>query len=180
MDKLKHSQTKNQLRYRKTVNKKIFLGSLTAILLAVSPYLFYLYEGVPKEKIWNTFLFTYESGFYENANTAMWILTGKAIPLFFLLIWFFTCRHWWYHTLLVPITMFIYQIISFFYDETAQVDELQLIYLVPVMAVIIPSIYLIRAKMFNKINEADKSLRELEEEFMMKPKGLWGTIKQYF
>ncbi len=180
MDKLKHLQTKNQSRYRQKVNKKIFLGSLTAILLAVSPYLFYLYEGVPKEKIWNTFLFTYESGFYENANTAMWILTGKAIPLFFLLIWFFTCRHWWYHTLLVPITMFIYQIISFFYDETAQVDELQLIYLVPVMAVIIPSIYLIRAKMFNKINEADKSLQELEEEFMMKPKGLWGTIKQYF
>lgn len=180
MDKLKHSQTKNLLKYRKTVNKKIFLGSLTAVLLAVSPYLFYLYEGVPKEKVWNTFLFTYESGFYENANTAMWILTGKAIPLFFLLIWFFTCRHWWYHTLLVPITMFIYQIISFFYDETAQVDELQLIYLVPVMAIIIPSIYLIRAKMFNKINEADKSLQELEEEFMMKPKGLWGTIKQYF
>jgi hypothetical protein len=52
--------------------------------------------------------------------------------------------------------------------------------MLPIMAIVIPSIYLIRAKMFNKINDADKSMQELEEEFMMKPKGVWSTIKQYF
>ena len=59
-------------------------------------------------------------------------------------------------------------------------DEIQFVYMLPVMAIVIPSIYLIRAKMFNKINDANKSMQELEEEFMMKPKGLWNTIKQYF
>jgi hypothetical protein len=52
--------------------------------------------------------------------------------------------------------------------------------MVPIMAVIIPSIYLIRAKMFDKINNADKSMKEMEEEFMIKPKGLMNTLKQYF
>lgn len=48
------------------------------------------------------------------------------------------------------------------------------------MAIVIPSIYLLRAKMFNKINDANKTMEELEEEFMIKPKGIWGKVKQYF
>jgi uncharacterized membrane protein (DUF485 family) len=76
--------------------------------------------------------------------------------------------------------MYLFQLISFFTLETDVMDEFQLIYLVPVMAIVIPSIYLIRAKMFNKINEATKSMKELEEEFMIKPKSFWGKVKQYF
>jgi hypothetical protein len=59
-------------------------------------------------------------------------------------------------------------------------DSDQLIFLIPIMAVIIPSIYLIRARIFNKINEANKSMQELEDELKMSPKSLWGKISQYF
>jgi hypothetical protein len=59
-------------------------------------------------------------------------------------------------------------------------DENQIIYLLPVMAIVVPSIYLIRAQMFNKLNDADKTLEELEEEFMIKPKSFWDKVKQYF
>ena len=48
------------------------------------------------------------------------------------------------------------------------------------MAIIIPSIYLLRAQMFNKLNTAGKTMEELEAEFMIKPKTFWGKIKQYF
>jgi len=34
--------------------------------------------------------------------------------------------------------------------------------------------------MFDKINTANKSMEELEEEFKMKPKNVWDQIKQYF
>lgn len=156
------------------------MGSIVGVFLAASPYLFYLYESVPAEEVWSTFLFTYKSNFYLNANTAMWVLTGKTVPLIYLIIWFFTSRNWWYHALIVPIAMYIYQIVSFFNDETNFVDEFQLLYMVPIMALIIPSIYLIRAKMFNKMNEADKTLEDLEQEFMIKPTTFWGKIKQYF
>ena len=94
----------------KSRNKSLVLGSIIATFIAVSPYLFYLYESVPDTQIWSTFLFTYDSKAWGDANFAMWILTNKLIPLFFLVIWFFTCRHWWYHALLVPIAMYVYQI----------------------------------------------------------------------
>ena len=83
----------------------------------MTPYLFYLYESVPTTPSWDTFLGVYNSGYYENANVSMWVLTSKLIPLYLIIIWFFTCRHWWYHALIVPIVMYSYQIfITLKYD----------------------------------------------------------------
>ena len=160
--------------------KGLLIGSVIATLIAITPYLFYLYESVPAEKVWNTFLFTYDSGFYQDANVSMWVLTSKIVPLVLLFIWFFTCRQWWYHTLLVPISMYSYQTFITIGVDLEYIDSNQLIYLIPIMAIIIPSIYLIRAKIFNEINMATKTMEELEDEFKMSPKNLWGKIKQYF
>ncbi|GGG48398.1 hypothetical protein GCM10010976_19680 [Bizionia arctica] len=167
-------------QFRHTDKKSLIIGSIVATILAVTPYLFYLYESVPATQVWDTFLFTFDAGKLENANYVMWLITGKALPLLFLLIWFFTCRHWWYHVILVPTIMYAFQIVAIFYDTTSQIDELQLMYYFPLMAIIIPTIYLIRARMFDKLNTANKSMEELEEEFMIKPKNVWDKIKQYF
>lgn len=180
MDKLKQKLRKNGENSRQTVSKSLVVGSIIATLIAATPYLFYLYESVPNTKVWNTFLFSYDSRFWEDANYAMWIFTSKAIPLLLLFIWFFTNRHWWYHVLLVPIVMYLYQIFSLFNDETQYIDQFQLIYLIPVMAIIIPSIYLIRARMFNRLTEKDKSMEELEEEFKIKPKSFIERLSDYF
>ncbi|WP_460218926.1 hypothetical protein [Psychroserpens sp. MEBiC05023] len=180
MDKSKLKSTKKLLKSQKTYRRNFIQGSIVAILLAITPYLFSIHESVPEERFWDTFLFTYDSKGWENANLVMWILTGKAVPLFLLLIWFFTCRHWWYHALLVPIVMYLYQIFSLFNEDQSYFDEMNFMYMLPVMGVVIPSIYLVRAKIFNKLNDADKTMQELEEEFMIKPKGVWGKVKQYF
>ncbi|WP_345274518.1 hypothetical protein [Flaviramulus aquimarinus] len=161
-------------------NKNLVIGSIIATLIAITPYLFYLHESVPDTEVWNTFLFTYSSGYYDSAQIAIWVVLGKLIPLYLLFLWFFTCRHWWYHTLLVPIAMYVYQIFDVLNKDVVSVDSNQLIYLIPIMAVIIPSIYLIRARIFNKINEANKSLEELEDEFKISPKNFWDKVKQYF
>ncbi|WP_418509937.1 hypothetical protein [Corallibacter sp.] len=184
MDNKQHKSRKSHLKSQLTGNKvnrtSLILGSFIATFIAITPYLFYLYESVPTDRVWNTFLFSYDSGSWDNANIAMWVLTSKIIPLIFLFIWFFTCRHWWYHSLLVPIAMYIYQIFGMFNENISYIDEFQLIYLLPVMAVIIPTIYLIRARMFDRLNTVDKSMEELEDEFKIKPTSLWGKIKQYF
>lgn len=183
MDNKLHKSTEKELKFQRTdkkINKAILSGSIIATIIALIPYLFYLYESVPDVKVWDTFLFTYDSKVYESAYVVAWTLTGKIIPLLLLFIWFFTCRHWWYHVLLVPIIMYSYQIISFITSDTGIVDEFQLIYLVPIMAIMVPSIYLIRAQMFNKINTVNKSIEELEEEFKIKPKTFWDKVKQYF
>jgi len=72
-------------KYKKH-SKGIFLGSIIATFIAITPYLFSLHESVPKQKIWNTFLFTYDSASWEDANYAMWVITGKLIPLLLLLV----------------------------------------------------------------------------------------------
>ena len=184
MEKLLQKLTKRSQSLSKLDKKSrrgvIITGSIIGTAIASVPFLFYLYESVPDKRIWDTFLFTYDSKFWESANYAMWVYTQKAIPLLLLSIWFFTCRHWWYHVILVPITMYIYQLIASLNAELTSIDEFQLIDLVPFMAIIIPSIYLIRAKMFDKMNNVDKSLEDLEEEFMIKPKDLMGKLKQYF
>ena len=178
--KLKSISLKNLKTFRLISKEKIALGSFLATIIAATPFLFSLHESVPASETWDTFLFTYHSRGWGDANLAMWVITGKAIPLALILIWFFTCKHWWYHALLVPITMYLFQIISFFNEDLQHIDEFQLIYMVPVMAIIIPSIYLIRAKMFDKLNDADKTMEELEEEFMIKPSSIIGKLKQYF
>ena len=183
MDKRLFKQTNEKLKFqltdKKSYSKIIRKGGLIATIIAATPFVFYLYEYVPDSPTWNTPLFTYTSVWYESAQVAAWVVMSKVIPLLLALVWFFTCKHWWYHALLVPIAMFIFQIFSAINDDV-NIDFLDLVYIVPVMALIFPSIYLVRAKMFNKLNEADKTMEELEEEFMIKPKDFMGKLKQYF
>ncbi len=171
---------KIKLKFLQEDRKSLIIGSVIATIIATTPYLFYLYESVPNSPIWDTFLFTYQSEFYQSAQVSMWVLTSKLIPLLLLIIWFFTCRHWWFHALLVPIAMYVYQIFITLNDDLINIDSNQLMYLIPIMAIIVPSIYLVRAQIFNKINDANKSLEELEEEFKISPRNFWDKIKQYF
>ena len=177
MDKQKHKLKKRKLKHQNhRIKKNLLVGSLVATIIASTPFIFNLYQSVPDTQVWDTFLFTYNSGWYESANVSAWTLMNKFVPLILLFIWFFTNRHWWYHVLLVPIAMYIYHIIDTLNGDLLFAETNQILYILPIMAIIIPSIYLIRAKMFNKINDADKSLEELEEEFMFKPR----SFRDYF
>ncbi|RLJ68826.1 hypothetical protein CLV86_0215 [Lacinutrix venerupis] len=169
-----------ELKSLHTDKKKFILGSFIALMIAISPYLFYLYESVPDDKVWDTFLFTYDSNFYESAQIAFWTLSNKLIPLYFLILWFFTCRHWWHHAIIIPILTYIFQIAFILNEDMKYVDSFQFKYSIPIMAIIIPSIYLIRARIFNRLNTVDKTTQELEDELKFKPKTFWGKVKQYF
>lgn len=171
---------KVRLSFQQKDRKSLILGSITATLIAITPFLYDLYESVPDVESWNTFFGTYTARHYKSVFVTAWTLTSKLIPLYLLCIWFFTCRHWWFHVILIPIAMYIYQIISVINDDKGYIDSNQIIYIVPIMAIIIPSIYLIRAKIFNEIISVSKSLEELEDEFKVSPKNFWEKIKQYF
>ena len=146
-------------------SKSLLAGSMIAAFLVASPYFFYLYEGVPDLKVWNfTFLgieLSYSSEFYESANVAAWIIFGKAFPLIFLLIWFFTCKHWWYHALLIPILMYGYQIYGTVADDMRFKDNTyDIVYLAPMIFIALIFMYTIRMKIFDRIHNID--LSELE------------------
>lgn len=164
----------------KDSNTKLIFGSIIATLIAITPYLFYFYENVPERMVWETFLFKYTSYGWQNANIAWWVYVGKIIPLFLLFIWFSTCRHWWYHALLVPISMYIFQLIMVVNDDSPFIDRFQLIYLIPIMALIIPSIYVVRLKLLNTLNTVKKTDQELEDEIKITPKRFWLKIINFF
>lgn len=144
----------------------LLTGSVIAFLIAFSPYLFYLYEIFPDGPVWENSFFIYESKYFESVNVAMWTYFGKITPLFLLLIWFFTCKHWWYHAILIPIAMYGFQLVSTFYDDvylesTRFMDIDGLLYLAPFFFIIIVVVYLVRIQIFDRIYGID--LSELNE-----------------
>lgn len=144
----------------------LLTGSIIALLVAFSPYLFYIYEIFPSGKVWENSFFTYESLYYEDVMTAAWTYTSKLVPLLLLFLWFFTCKHWWYHVILIPAVMYAYQLVSVIYDDVYLNGEFLmdingLIYLAPFFIVILSVVYLIRIKIFDRIYGLD--LSELDE-----------------
>jgi hypothetical protein len=104
-------------------------------------------------------------------------MMGKFVPLFLLIIWFITCKHWWYHVILIPIGMFAFQLFSVINDDASFVDEVEIWWLFPIMLVIIPLVYLIKAKLANKL--VGKDLKSFEEDLGAK-KSIWQQIKDLF
>ena len=96
----------------------------------------------------------------------MWTYLGKITPLFLLLIWFFTCKHWWYHVILIPTSMYAYQLTVAIYQDAYLnsafvMDTDGLIYLAPFFIAILSIVYLVRIKIFDRVYGLD--LSELEE-----------------
>src|SRR5690606_18312489 len=121
-----------------------------AILIAISPYLFYLYESFPNNNVWHTSFFDFKTEFYPSLYVAAWTIMNKIVPLMLLTIWFFTCKHWWYHVILIPISMYVFQLFSSFNAEIQYVDEFEIYYTIPVMMIIIAIVYIVRLKLVDE------------------------------
>ncbi|WP_461534051.1 hypothetical protein [Sinomicrobium sp.] len=154
----------------KQMRRSLLFGSFIAFLIAISPYLFYLYENFPESKSWESALFTLEVTNYPDVYTAAWYFVSKFIPLYLLLFWFFTCKHWWYHIILIPICMYAFQLFHVINDDVEYIDETEIYYLIPIMFIIIPIVYFIRIKLFDKLvngidmKKLDRELEELDME----------------
>ena len=134
---------------KKKKSRSILIGSIVAVIIALTPLIFYSYKFFPTGNTLDLFLFTYESKYQLSITTVMWLFTAKFVPLVLLILWFFTCKHWWYHVLLIPISMFVFQIVSLIYEDRF-IDEVEIYWLLPIMTVIIPFVYFIRLKLFDK------------------------------
>ncbi|MDP2685762.1 MAG: hypothetical protein Q8O62_00975 [Aequorivita sp.] len=164
-------------KLRKAKSKYLVTGSVIALIIAASPYIFYSYESFPQTKMWETFLFTYEANWYEEVYVSVWTMMGKFVPMLLLIIWFITCKHWWYHVILIPIGMFAFQLFSVINDDVRITDEVEIWWLFPIMLVIVPLVYLIKAKLSNQL--AGKDLKSFEEELGAQ-KNFWQQIKDLF
>mgnify|MGYP003118558629 CR=1 FL=1 len=155
---LNKPSTNLKSKKRLTVNNRsLITGSVIALFIAISPYLFYLYQGVPEVEVWDSPFGTITSNYWGDVSVMVWVLFGKLIPFVLLLIWFFTCKHWWYHVIIVPICMYAFQIYSTINADIEFSDIKELYALAPIIFVMLIFSYTIRTRVFDKIHGIDLS-----------------------
>ena len=155
----------NQENSRKT-RHRFFIESVGLILIVLSPFIFKIHEYLPKdpEETISFLGMTFDRNGFANLSTYAWFLLNKIIPLYLLIIWFFTCKHWWYHIILIPLCMYAFQIfeVVFYWDEQL-VDTENVLWLLPICMVIIPFVYFVRVKLYDKyVHGIDLEAMDLE------------------
>lgn len=136
----------------KKARKRFVIESVAIFLIILTPFLFKSHEYLPRDPE-ATFSFLgleIDRNGFTNVRVHIWFLLGKIIPLYLLIIWFFTCKHWWYHILLIPICMYAFQIFESAYRLDQSVDTENIFWILPVCMVIIPFVYFIRVKLYDK------------------------------
>lgn len=148
--------TKQKLKSHATDSKKLLsLGTVVALIILMTPLLFYSYQGFPDTETWDSFLGTYQSQYYGSTQVFFWVLFGKVIPFLLLVLWFLTCKHWWYHVIIVPIGMYIIQIYSTLNQDIKFADSEDIYFIIPIIAIIAAISYNIRIKIFDSLYGVD-------------------------
>ena len=106
----------------------------------------------------------------DSVATNVWFYTGKIVPLMLCVIWFFSSKDWWYHILIIPIATFAFQLFELMFSEDDVIDTENIWWLLPVCMVIIPFVYFIRVKLYDKhvhgidLEAMDAELQELKNK----------------
>jgi hypothetical protein len=156
----------------KKARKRIIIESVVAFLIVISPFIFKLHEYLPNDpEATVSFLwFEIDNNGFRDVETYIWFLLTKLVPFYLLLIWFLTCKHWWYHTILIPLLMYAFQLFELYFSEDEFIDTDNLLWLLPVCIVVIPFVYFIRLKLYDKhvhgidLDAMDAELKILKEK----------------
>lgn len=152
---------------RKKAKKKIFLESLLVFFIAISPFLYKIYDYIPYDLDGDGVFFglTLGNNGFPDTSTYLWYLTSKIVPLYLMIFWFLTSRDWWYHIIIIPIAMYAFQMFEVFYDSDNMIDTDNIWWLIPICMITIPSVYFIRIKLYDKhVNGIDLEAIEAELE----------------
>ncbi|MFT6796251.1 MAG: hypothetical protein ACJART_001390 [Maribacter sp.] len=155
---------------RNRAKKKIILETVLVCIVAFTPFIYKIYDYLPVNAdgtISFMGLSIGSNGFGEPI-TYFWFLTSKIVPLYLLLFWFLSSRDWWYHIILIPIAMYSFQLFEVVFDSDLQIDTENTLWLLPVCMVVIPFVYFIRVKLYDKhvhgidLEAIDAELEELK------------------
>jgi hypothetical protein len=155
---------------KKRAKNKIILETILVFFIAIAPFLYKIYDYFPINEDGTISLFGMIIGAngFEDASTFIWFLASKIVPLYLLLFWFLTSRDWWYHIILIPIAMYSFQLFEVVFDSDLQIDTKNTLWLLPVCMVVIPFVYFIRVKLYDKhvhgidLEAIDAELEELK------------------
>ncbi|KAA3615871.1 MAG: hypothetical protein DWP94_15185 [Flavobacterium sp.] len=127
--------TKTNTKYHQTDKKRrILKGVLLSALLVATPFLFYFYKNAPAEASeWHTWLGTIKSGGFGSVQSYMHALFTKLTFILLTTVWFLTSRNWWKFAILIPLTMFLFQLSGVINYKIQYIDEFDFWYSLPVI-----------------------------------------------
>ncbi|QQV89958.1 hypothetical protein M1M27_gp14 [Cellulophaga phage Ingeline_1] len=114
-----------------------------ALYVIATPFFFYSYRLFPEDLTQISFLgLTIKAGLHGNLNYFAYYLFTKLVILILIIIWYVTNAFWWKQTLLVPISMLLFQIIAVINTSVNYIDEIDFWFSLPIIiAVLLPIIY---------------------------------------
>jgi len=147
-----------------TSKVSLLSSSVVIILISLSPYLLYIYNYLPSTAIWESPFGDISSGLFQNFKNYVYFLFGKFVPLLLLFLWFITNKNWWYHCIIIPISVYMFQFISLVNDGIELVDEMEFIYTVPITTIVITILYFIRSQLVVYLEAVDLK-KQMEKNF---------------
>lgn len=166
---------KNSSEISRKAKRKIFIDSIGVFLIIISPFVFKLHQYLPSnpQATVSVLGFVFDSNGFADLNTYAWFLLSKIVPFYLFIIWFFTCKHWWYHIILIPATMYAFQVFEVLYSDDNIVDTRNMIWLLPVCMVVIPTVYFIRIKLYDRhVHGIDLEAMEAELQSLKEKQGV--------
>lgn len=155
----------NDSTTRAEARKRFFIETFAVFFVIISPFVFKAHQylsGDPEATI-TVLGYVIDRNGFADLNTYGWFLLSKIVPFYLLLIWFFTCKHWWYHTILIPVIMYAFQIFEVVYSDGNIVDTKNILWLLPVCMVVVPFVYLIRIRLYDRyVHGIDLDAMEVE------------------
>ena len=155
----------NETIKNRKARKKIVVETFFVFFIAIAPFLYKLYDYLPEdpEATISIFGIIIDNNGFRDISTYAWFMMSKIVPLYLMIFWFMTAKNWWYHIILIPIAMYSFQVFEVFFDSDNAVDTENIWWLLPVCMVVIPFVYLIRIKLYDKyVNGIDLDAMESE------------------
>ena len=159
---------------KSTVRKRFIIEGAVAFIIAITPLLFYCYKYLPippGSTTWTYFGIEFKENNFGEVATAIYYYFNKFVPLLLLVIWFVTSKNWWYHAILIPLSMYSFQLFTAVnYSNSERIDENEILYVVAITMVVVPVVYFIRIKLVDKhvhgidLDAMDTELQILKEK----------------
>lgn len=154
------------MKFRQTDRRRnIITGVLLSLFLTATPFLFYIYKYAPADsKEWDTFFGSIHSGGFGSVQAYMHALFTKITFVSLTGIWFLTSNNWWKYAIMVPLTMFLFQLSGVINYKIQYIDEFDFWYSLPAILPILFFLFYISYRISKgSISSADLK-RDVDEE----------------
>ncbi|MAY22827.1 MAG: hypothetical protein CMC74_08610 [Flavobacteriaceae bacterium] len=133
--------------------------------MVATPFLFYIYRFAPSDSDqWETFLGTINAGGFYSVQVYMHALFTKITFVLLTGIWFLTSKNWWKYAILVPLTMFLFQLSGVINDKIGYIDEFDFWYSLPIILPILFFLIYISYVISKKRSGDDKLKEDVDQE----------------